>query len=233
VTFQQQMSPKSPDPTELPAPVAEQFATLSLTRGRPLLIVDADEVLFYFMRGLERFLESRELYFDWASYALHGNIRQRCDDAPVAAEILHPLLQRFFAESTEDLEPVEGAAQALADLSRTAQVVVLSNVPMPARHARIRALARHGMAYPLIANTGPKGPAVAAMLRKTLAPAVFIDDIPHNHRSVAEIAPAAHRLHFIADTRLAALLGPAPDCHHRADTWADMQAHIQTLFAQT
>ncbi|MEK9968258.1 MAG: hypothetical protein VW600_03920 [Ferrovibrio sp.] len=233
MTFQQPMSLKSPDPSELPVAVAEQLATLSLTPGRPMLIVDADEVLFYFMRGLERFLDSRDLYFDWASYALHGNIRQRQDDAPVAAEILHPLLQRFFAEATEELEPVDGAAQALAELNRIAQVVVLSNVPMPARNARIRALARHGMAFPLIANTGPKGPAVAAMLKQTKAPAVFIDDIPQNHRSVAELAPAAHRLHFIADTRLAALLGPAPDCHHRAETWLDIQAHIQTLLAQT
>lgn len=232
MTFQQPMSTKFPDPTELPVPVAEQLAALVLTRGKPLVIVDADEVLFYFMRGLERFLEGRDLYFDWASYALHGNIRQRRDNAPVAAEILHPLLQRFFAEATEDLEPVEGAAQALAELSQTAQVVVLSNVPMPARSARIRALARHGMAFPLIANTGPKGPAVAAMLRQTRASAIFIDDIPHNHKSVAEMAPSAHRLHYIADTRLAALLGPAPDCHHRADTWPDMLAHIQALLAQ-
>jgi hypothetical protein len=233
MTFQQLMSTKIPDPTELPAPVAEQLATLTLTHGKPLVIVDADEVLFYFMRGLERFLESRDLYFDWASYALHGNIRQRRDDTPVAAEILHPLLQRFFAEATEELEPVDGAAQALAELSRTSQVVVLSNVPMPARNARIRALARHGMAFPLIANTGPKGPAVVAMLKQTMGPAVFIDDIPHNHKSVAEMAPAVHRLHYIADTRLAALLGPAPDCHHRAETWPDMLTHIQILLAQT
>jgi hypothetical protein len=233
MTFQQLMSTKIPDPTELPAPVAEQLATLTLTHGKPLVIVDADEVLFYFMRGLERFLESRDLYFDWASYALHGNIRQRRDDTPVAAEILHPLLQRFFAEATEELEPVDGAAQALAELSRTSQVVVLSNVPMPARNARIRALARHGMAFPLIANTGPKGPAVVAMLKQTMGSAVFIDDIPHNHKSVAEMAPAVHRLHYIADTRLAALLGPAPDCHHRADTWPDMLSHIQTLLVQT
>lgn len=228
------MSLKPPDPTELPAPVAEQLAALALTRGRPLVIVDADEVLFYFMRGLERFLETRNLYFDWASYALHGNIRQRQDDVPVAAEILHPLLQRFFAESTEDLEPVEGAAQALAALNETAQIVVLSNVPMPARAARVRALARHGMAYPLIANNGPKGPAVAALLRQSVAPAaVFVDDIPHNHTSVAELAATVHRLHYIADQRLAALLGPAPDCHHRAETWPDLQLHIQSLLTQS
>jgi hypothetical protein len=232
MTLRLPMSPRTAPFPELPAPVAEQLAGLPLTHGKPLLIVDADEVLFYFMRGLEGFLAGRDLYFDWASYALHGNIRRRADDLPVDAEILHPLLQRFFAEATEDLEPVDGAAAALAELSGTSQIVILSNVPMLAREARIRALARHRMAYPLIANSGPKGPAVAAMLKRVAAPAVFIDDIPHNHSSVAQIAPAAHRLHYIADPRLAALLGPAPDSHHRMDDWPAMLAHVTDLLGK-
>src|SRR5690606_8538554 len=186
---------KTKEPDALPAAVADQIAALALTPGRPLLIVDADEVLFYFMRGLERFLESRKLYFDWQSYALHGNIRRRLDDSVVLAEELHLLLQRFFADATEDMEPVDGAAAALE------------------RQAGERALARHGMAYPLIANSGSKGPAVSALLRRVPGPAIFIDDIPHNHTSVARLAPEVHRLHFVADHRLAALLGPAPDCH--------------------
>lgn len=233
MTLKHQMSPKSASPPQLPAQVGEQLAVLSLRTDKPLLIVDADEVLFYFMRGLEGFLAGRDLYFDWASYALHGNIRHRRDDSPVDAETLHPLLQRFFAEATEMMEPVEGAAAALAELGKIAQVVVLSNVPMVARAARSRALARHGMAFPLIANSGPKGPAVAAMLRQVAAPSFFIDDIPHNHTSVAQIAPAAHRLHYIADPRLAALLGPAPDCHHRMESWPLMQAHIANHLTQS
>jgi hypothetical protein len=217
----------------LPAPVAEQIAGLTFTAGQPLIIVDADEVLFYFMRGLETFLTGRDLYFDWASYALYGNIRQRADDQPLAAELLHPLLQRFFDEATESLEPVDGAAAALEALSAKGRVLVLSNVPMSARQARQRALQRHGMDFPLIANTGPKGPAVAELLTRAAAPAVFIDDIPHNHASVAKLAPAAHRLHFIADPRLAALLGPAEDCHHRAETWPDLQRLIAGLLDPT
>lgn len=233
MTLKRQMSLKTALPSQLPAQVAEQLAALPLRTGRPLLIVDADEVLFYFMRGLETFLASRELYFDWASYALHGNIRQRKDDSPVDAETLHPLLQRFFAEATELMEPVDGAAEALAKLSGSTQIVILSNVPMASRAARARALARHGMDFPLIANTGPKGPAVATMLQRVAAPAVFIDDIPHNHSSVAECAPAVHRLHFVADPRLAALLGPAPDCHHRLENWPLMETHVSGLLTQT
>ena len=221
--------PVTPNSSDLPVPVAEQLAGLDLHPGRPLLIADADEVLFYFMRGLEGFLDRQGLYFDWRSYALYGNIRRRDDDSPMAAEQLHPLLQGFFAEATESLAPVDGAAAALADLGRHAQIVVLSNLPLTARPARQRALARHGMAYPLIANTGPKGPAVAHMRQRVDAPAVFIDDIPHNHASVAQLAPTTHRLHFVADPRLAALLGPAPDCHHRAASWDDIHSHVAAL----
>lgn len=229
MTIQPQPATQSSEPMPLPAAVAAQIEALALTAGRPLLIADADEVLFYFMRGLERFLESRQLYFDWRSYALYGNIRRRQDDSPMAAEELHPLLQDFFAEATELLEPVDGAAAALAQLADQAQIVVLSNVPIAARAARARALARHGMAFPLIANSGLKGPAVAALIRRVAAPTIFVDDIPHNHASVAQAAPEAHRLHFVADPRLAALLGPAPDCHHRAKTWEEIRDHIAAL----
>lgn len=220
---------KTKDPDALPAAVAEQVTALALTPTRPLLIVDADEVLFYFMRGLERFLESRKLYFDWQSYALHGNIRRRLDDSAVEAEELHLLLQRFFADATEELEPVDGAAATLEQLRNHMQVVVLSNVPALARQARERALARHGMPYPLVANSGPKGPAVAALLKRVPGPAAFIDDIPHNHTSVAKLAPGVHRLHFVADSRLAALLGPAPDCHHRAGSWDEIHDYVSAL----
>lgn len=217
-------------PTDaLPAAVAADIEALALSQGRPLLIVDADEVLFYFMRGLERFLEARKLYFDWRSYALHGNIRRRLDDSAVEADELHLLLQRFFADATENLEPVDGAAATLQQLKGSMQVIVLSNVPVLARQARMRALTRHGMDFPLIANSGPKGPAVAELLRRVAAPAIFIDDIPHNHASVARLAPEVHRLHYVADTRLAALLGPAADCHHRAATWPEIGDHIASL----
>ncbi|HEX6960125.1 MAG TPA: hypothetical protein VF194_19250 [Ferrovibrio sp.] len=216
----------------VPATVAAQIEALALTPGRPLLIADADEVLFYFMRGLERFLDSRDLYFDWRSYALYGNIRHRRDGSAMAAEDLHPLLQSFFAEATELLEPVEGAAAALAHLAGKTQIVVLSNVPLTSKDARARALVRHGMDFPLIANSGPKGPAVAALLERVQARAAFIDDIPHNHTSVAKLAPVMHRLHFIADPRLAALLGRAPDCHHRVDTWDEIRDHVAALLIE-
>src|SRR3546814_11402327 len=88
------------------------------------------------------------------------------------------------------------------------------------------------MDFPLIANSGPKGPAVVELLRRVPGSAVFIDDIPHNHASVARLAPAVHRLHYVADTRLAALPGPAADCHPRPPPLVEIQEHVSALLSR-
>ena len=111
---------------------------------------------------------------------------------------------------------------------RRSQVIVLSNVPFAQTEPRRRWLARHGLAYPLIANIGPKGPAVRDLAGRTDAPVYFIDDSPQHHAAVARVAERVRRLHFVADARLARLLGPAPDSHHRADSWPEARTFLET-----
>ena len=207
--------------------VAAQIDALALRTGRPLIVSDADEVLFAFMAGFERFLHSIDLYFHWGSYALTGNVRRRGDDSPLEGEAVRALLPRFFAAHTEKLEPVPGAAEALEALSARAQVVVLSNLPLDQLAARRRALAAHGMDYPLVANIGGKGSAVRQLEALVQAPVFFIDDIPHQHTSVRKAAGTVLCLHLIADPRLARLLGPAEHSDHRAADWADARAYIE------
>ena len=207
--------------------VAAQIDALALTRGRPLIISDADEVLFAFMAGFERFLHTIDLYFHWGSYALAGNVRRKSDDTPLEAEAVRGLLPRFFAEHTEMLEPVPGAAEALRALSARAQIVVLSNLPLEQIAARRRALAKHGMDYPLIANIGGKGTAVRHLEALVEAPVFFIDDIPNQHSSVRKAADKVLCLHLIADPRLAKLLGPAEHSDHRAEDWAAARAYME------
>lgn len=204
----------------------EQIATLRVAPGRPLLAVDADEVLFYFMRGFAGWLETRALYFDWSSFALAGNIRSRQDGIPVPREAVGELLGGFFNAGTADLEPVDGAAASLARLSQYYDIVILSNQPASAKPARETALARHGMAYPVIANTGPKGLAMAALLAGRDAPAAFVDDIPMHHGSVAKHAPMVRRLHYIAEPRLSPLLPPAEHAHAKLQNWAEIEADL-------
>ena len=207
--------------------VRAQLGGLALDPGRPLLLTDADEVVLQFVAALELFLAGRGLYLDLSSYALTGNIRRVGDGAPESADAVKALLAGFFDERVEHVLPVPGAAEALAALSRRAQVVVLSNVPFARREARQRALKAHGMDFPVIANHGPKGAAVAEIVRRMEAPVVFVDDIPSNIASVAKAAPETIRLHFIADARLARLSPPCPECHGRHDDWASARAFIE------
>ena len=206
--------------------VHSQIEQIELDPSRPLIISDADEVLFQFAAALEVFLEENGLYFDMSSFALTGNIKHKASDEPLSGEEVGKLIGDFFVARTEHMEPVLGAPDALKRLSGRSQIVVLTNVPLAQREARIRGLQKHGMDYPVIANIGLKGGAVKAMREKVKAPALFLDDIPHNIQSVAETADDVHLIHFIADDRLAKLLGPAEHSHHRADDWEALHDYI-------
>lgn len=204
---------------------------VTLDPTRPLIICDADEVLLRFLAGLESFLERNGCYLDLASFRIHGNIKYQTTREAVPDEKVTKLIADFFASDTRHLEPVEGAAAALRELNARAQIVVLSNVPETSRDARIENLTLHGMPYPVIAGKGPKGPVVKSLLGDFRQTVVFIDDLPPNLASVATETPHVHRLHFIADPRLARLLGPAPDAHRRIDDWPTATAWISSVIA--
>ncbi|WP_281018482.1 MULTISPECIES: hypothetical protein [unclassified Minwuia] len=212
--------------TELDPAIRAQIDAIDIIPGRPLVISDADEVLFAFMEGLERYLNSVDLTFDWSSFGITGNVRD-ADGRALEGKEVRTHLGTFFANHTAELTPVPGAAEALAHLSERAQIVVLSNIPANGAEGRRQALRRHGMDFPLVANEGLKGPAVRLLQQRAGAEAIFIDDIPHNHTSVARSAVDVHRLHFVADPRLAPMLPMAEDAHHRADTWPEATPFIE------
>ena len=215
------------DDTDIDADVARQIDELAILPGRPLIISDADEVIADFMTGFEAYLAHRGLYFTWREYKLNGHILRRSDDTAIENAAVGALVGDFFTDCVDQLAPVEGAAAAIGALSRRAQVVVLSNVPLAERARRQDWLKRHGMDVPLVANIGVKGPAVRELAARAAAPTYFIDDSPRHHETVARDAAQVTRLHFVANRRLAALIGPAPASHHRADDWPAARALIE------
>jgi FMN phosphatase YigB (HAD superfamily) len=196
---------------------------------RPLIISDADEVLLQFIAGLERFFDRHACYMDWASFRIHGNVKHRATNEPVTSERVTELVSAFFDSETRTLEAVPGAAAALADLSQHAQIIILSNLPETSRLARIENLLGHGIDYPVIAGKGPKGEIVKRLVEGFAQPVVFIDDLPPHIASVASETPHVHRLHFIANPRLARMLPKAPEAHARIDTWPEAAAWITSV----
>ena len=52
-----------------------------IQENKPILICDADEVIFDFMHDFLLFLEKNQLFFNWDSYALTGNIIRKNNTA--------------------------------------------------------------------------------------------------------------------------------------------------------
>ena len=206
---------------------ANQISTTSISRDKPLIISDADEVLVVFMAQFELFLHAQDCFFDWSSFRLTGNIHRKSDNYTFSKNEVLSLLDTFFAKETQSLDAVPGAIEALEVLSSRAQIVILSNVPSSYHSERERCLIEHGMNYPLIVNNGLKGPAVKALAGPARAPVFFIDDSPSHIESVATQADHVRRIHFVHDTRLAELVGPAPESHHRMDSWPEARITIE------
>lgn len=209
------------------------LASLGVDAARPLVIVDVDEVLALFMEGFGTFLEGRGLEFRVDRFALFQNIYRPGEDIHLAIEEGRRHYDEFFRTACGDLPLAPGGAEALRDLKAAdAEIVILTNAPGPARMARARWLGRHRLDYPLLINSGPKGPAVAALAAQTAAPVAFVDDLLPNLDSVAETTPRAHRFQMVADPRLRPLAPTAPERHRRIDDWADLgEAIAQTLRA--
>eukprot|EP00439_Symbiodinium_sp_Y106_P089574 s1_g2110.t1 len=218
-------------PTELDADVREALNKLHLDPTQPLIISDADEVLLQFVAGLEGYLERQGLWLDLQTFALSGNIKRKDTNEPVPMEQTPDILSGFFKSEAGNLTAVDHAADALRTLSNRAQVIVLTNVPFEQRDARAESLARQGMDYPVIANKGLKGPAVSHIADAFSAPVFFLDDIPHNLKSVAESHEESRRLHFIADKRLAKLLPPSEHSHFHSSHWPDAQSFMEDELA--
>ena len=208
-------------------PAAPSLESLGLSRERPLVIVDVDEVLGLFMKGFGGFLAERGLEFRIDRFALFQNIYRPGAVEHLDLESGKQLFDEFFRTHCAEIEPAPGAVEALKRLNRRAEILILSNAPPQAEQLRGQWLRRHGLPHPLILNSGPKGPITAALTTQTPQRTAFVDDLLPNLDSVAEHAPTTATFQHVADERLRPLAPLAPERHPRIDDWAELAAAIE------
>jgi hypothetical protein len=204
---------------------ARQIGEL-LPGDRPLLVLDVDDVLLEFIRALPRFLDERGFLLTVASFRLTGNITERASGRLAEQAEVWSLLDEFFHRQADWQEAIDGAAEALDELGRGAEIVMLT--AMPHRHRAIRRahLDTLGLHYPLLTTEMAKGPAVARLRGRRQRPVAFVDDQPPNHLSVRESVADAHLFHLMSDNSLRALLPPLPDDIHVVQDWKDATPRI-------
>ena len=194
--------------------------------SRPLVVTDCDEVLLHMVRHFRDWLdEAHEIDFVLDGNPFAQAFRRRGSDMALDDAEKWRYLNNFFDSEMHRQTAIDGAAAAMAELSREADVVVLTNLADHYRDSRTSQLRDHGIEARVFTNQGPKGHALKRIVEE-FAPsrAIFIDDIANHHASAAEVLPDVTRLHFCGEPTVA----PHIPCAHRAghaharlDSWAE------------
>ena len=199
--------------------------------GRPLVICDVDEVVVHFTRDFEAYIARHGLHFTFSSFALNGNILSIETGTAASEAIVGQLVSDFFEDRTRHMEPIDGAVESLLHIGETADIVLLTNLPHSAGDHRRENLASHGLNFPVVTNSGPKGPAINDLVTRAAKPCVFIDDSPAFIASAYDHAPGVHLVHFLHDDRFARHLEPLDYVSLRTGSWTEAKPHILELIS--
>lgn len=194
--------------------------------NRPLVVTDCDEVLLYMVRHFREWLaREHEISFTLEGHSFADSMRRPGSDQPLSEPEMWRLLGGFFDTEMDSQLPIAGAVEAVRELQREADVVVLTNLTDAYNEARRVQLQALGIEAKVFTNQGPKGGALRRIVEDHGATrALFIDDIAGHHRSALEHVPHVMRLHFCGEPELA----PHVPCAHKAghanariDNWAE------------
>lgn len=202
--------------------------------SRPLLITDCDEVLLHMVSHFGAWLdETHDIDFAFDGGDFTNAMTRRNGAAAPTRDEMWALLDGFFATEMHRQTLVPHAADALEAIGARADIVILTNLGDHCHAGRVAQLEAHGIRHRVVCNQGGKGAPVARLIEE-FAPsaAVFVDDLPVHHESVAKHAPEVWRLHMISEPRMAPAVPPAPHAHARIDDWQEAESWIAERFAE-
>ncbi len=189
--------------------------------GRPLLVCDCDEVLLHMVVPFRDWLEEvHHIHFD----LVHGDwgeaLRHKHDGTLVERGRVWELLNGFFYTEMHRQQPISGAIEAVNRLAQIADVAILTNLMDHHNSARAQQLRAVGVDAPVHTNQGGKGAALARIIADYQpVVTVFVDDLGHQHESVAEILPDVWRLQLVGEPVLWGRVKRSSHAHARIDEW--------------
>jgi hypothetical protein len=188
--------------------------------GRPLLVTDCDEVILHMVSHFADWVaEAHDMSFDLSSAGLSRRAARARRPAG-GADRVWPLLDGFFAGEMHRQNLVPGAAEALAEISDHADIVILTNIGDEYEAGRVEQLERFDIRHRVLCNRGGKGRPVLELIEAMGPKRDFVHRRSRRPPRIGrQPRPQVWRLHMIAEPRLAAHTPPAPHAHARIDTW--------------
>ncbi|RKF20593.1 HAD family hydrolase [Altericroceibacterium spongiae] len=194
--------------------------------NRPLLISDCDEVLLHMVRHFRDWLdEEHGVDFTLKGQPFAQSMTRRETGEYLTQDDAFHYLNLFFDTEMPRQTAIAGAVNAISELQRDADVVILTNLGDMRNEARVKQLREHGIDAPVFTNQGPKGEALKRIFNEYQPDrAVFVDDLAIHHASAAEALPQIGRLHFCGEPSIAPYVPcalEAGDADARIDNWAE------------
>jgi hypothetical protein len=137
------------------------------------------------------------------------------------------LIDEFFAAHTQSMTALEGAVESLLDIATVAEVVFLTNLPHTAGDQRRVNMKALGLPFPVITNSGPKGPAIVHLAAMTKKQTAFIDDSPFFISSAHERAPEVELVHFLHNADYEVHVPVLDYVGLRATSWKQAHSHLK------
>ena len=189
-----------------------------------MIISDCDEVILHMVAPFRDWLdEAHDVDFSMTGSDFGKALTHRGSGEFVEPGDIWRLLNLFFDTEMYRQQPIVGAVEGIKRLGEHADVVILTNLGDHRQLTRANQLRDVGIEARVFTNQGPKGPALQAILDEYQpAHAIFIDDLPQHHGSVAEVAPHVTRLHLCGEPLLAPHIACAHQlghAHARIDDW--------------
>ena len=196
---------------------------ININKDLPLLICDADEVIFHFMDTFDYYLEKNDMYFSYETFKLNGNIKKKNTDHTLNSDEITKLISNFFKQHTLEMPLIKNAKEVLRELSKIVNIVILSNIPKSSSDDRIKCLKNHDMHYNFISNEGPKGIKCEELAKLTNKKVFFVDDLPNQISSVSNSCRNIITIHFLQNKKLIKILPEVKNCDYKVNNWQSIK----------
>ena len=196
--------------------------SLKIDNNLPLLICDADEVIFEFMENFDNYLQLNDMYFSYESFKLNGNIFNKKNNIVINNIYIPSIISKFFEEYALKMPLIKGAKSALKKLSKVMNIIILSNIPKTYAANRIQCLNSNDMHYQLISNDGPKNIKCLELEKLTNKKVFFVDDLPNQISSVSSNCKNITTIHFLQNKKLLKIVPEVKNCAYKANNWEEI-----------